>query len=368
MNFTIDLGGETVIYSVPVIYRWTDPVEGEKWRPFEITPHVMVNFEENVFIFADNKPQEISLNLRNSVAEHSGILKLQLPKGWRGEPEKFNFSMKNKGEEKTFKFLVYPSEDQEVTSLRAVVEIEGETSSLGIIYIDYRHIPVQTYFPQAQAKLVRLDIQTKGSNIGYLMGSGDEIPGSLRQIGYKVTLLNEKSLAQTDLSIFDAVICGVRAYNTQPYLNRLQKNLLDYVYSGGTLIVQYNVSRRLVTDNIGPFPFTISRDRVTVEEATVKFLDPDHPFFNFPNKITQKDFQGWVQERGLYFANQWDPKFTALLSCNDPGEPERKGGQLIARFGKGVFVYTGYSWFRQLPAGVPGAYRLFANMIAAGKK
>jgi hypothetical protein len=161
---------------------------------------------------------------------------------------------------------------------------------------------------------------------------------------------------------------GVRAYNTQPWLANLQDKLMTYVEKGGNLIVQYNVTRRLVTQDMGPYPFTISRDRVTVEEAEVTFLLPNHPLLNWPNKITPNDFTGWIQERGLYFASEWDSRYQQILSCNDPGESAKEGGLLVTQYGKGVFIYTGYSWFRQLPAGVPGAYRIFANLIAAGKK
>jgi hypothetical protein len=189
----------------------------------------------------------------------------------------------------------------------------------------------------------------------------------LRHLGYEVIPLTDQMLEKTDLSVFDAVIMGVRAYNTREVLKITQERLLQYVELGGTLVVQYNVAYDQLISSIGPYPLTIGRDRVSVENAPVAFLAPDHPLLNFPNKITPKDFEGWIQERGLYFASQWDNKYETVLSSHDPGEPDQKGGLLFSRYGKGVFIYTAYAWFRQLPAGVAGAYRLFANMISAGK-
>ena len=199
------------------------------------------------------------------------------------------------------------------------------------------------------------------------MGAGDEVPASLSQIGYNVILLNNNDLTADNLKKYDAVVIGVRAYNTNEYLKFGQASLLDYVKNGGTVVVQYNVSSRLVTDKLGPYPLKLSAGRVSVEDAPITLLKPDHPVLNTPNKITAKDFEGWVQERGLYFPSQWDPQYEPILSAHDAGEPALAGGLLVAKYGKGYYVYTGYSWFRQLPAGVPGAYRLFTNLISIGK-
>jgi hypothetical protein len=197
------------------------------------------------------------------------------------------------------------------------------------------------------------------------MGSGDAIPEALRQMGFAVTLLSDEDVQNGDLAAYDAIVTGVRAYNTRPRLRALQGRLLDYVARGGRLVVQYNTAEDGLQDRLGPFPFRISRDRVTVEEAPVSFPRADHPLLQRPNRITSADFEGWVQERGLYFANPWDAKYDTVLASNDPGEPPRGGGLLYARHGKGVFIYAAYAWFRQLPAGVPGAYRLFANLVSA---
>jgi hypothetical protein len=199
------------------------------------------------------------------------------------------------------------------------------------------------------------------------MGSGDVIPEYLQQLGYNVKLLSDDDIDTTNLNKFDAIVIGVRAYNTRDRLSVDQPKLLNYVEDGGTLVVQYNTSFNLVVDNIGPYPLTLSHDRITVEDAPVTFLNPSDPILNYPNKISQKDFEDWIQERGLYFANKWDSRYKAVLSGNDPGESPLEGGLLYSNYGKGVFIYTGYSWFREIPAGVPGAFRIFVNMISANQ-
>ena len=213
-----------------------------------------------------------------------------------------------------------------------------------------------------------MDIKFKGKNIGYLAGAGDEVPAALRQIGYAVTMLTEKEFNE-DLSKFDAIVVGVRAYNTEERLKYYQKKLIEYVEKGGNMIVQYQVNNNLqkIEGGMGPFPFKVSRERVTVEEAEIRFLKPESPLLNTPNKITNQDFDNWIQERGLYFANEWDPKYETILYSNDPTEKPLDGGLLYTKYGKGNYIFTGYAFFRQLPAGVSGAYRLFANLISVGK-
>jgi hypothetical protein len=210
--------------------------------------------------------------------------------------------------------------------------------------------------------------------VGYVMGAGDDVPGSLKQIGCNVTLLSASDLAVSDLSRFDAIVTGVRAWNVRPDLRANRQRLLDYMHNGGTLVVQYNVleggfmggdPRSL--EAIGPYKIRIGRERVSVENAPVSFPNPSHPLLAAPNKISAADFEGWVQERGLYFAAEWDPKYQPLFETNDPGEKPLAGGTLVAKYGRGAYVFTAYSWFRQLPAGVPGAYRIFANLLSAGK-
>jgi hypothetical protein len=249
--------------------------------------------------------------------------------------------------------------------LKVVVKTSsGITSSGGMLTIDYPHIPAQTLFPEAIAKVVRLDIVASGKNIGYLMGAGDDVPASLRQVGYQVTPLTESDFTTGNLAVYDAIVLGVRAYNTVDRISFYQPKLMQYVQNGGTMLVQYNVSNGLKTDQLGPYPIRLSRNRVTVEDSPITFLNPKHPLLNTPNKITRKDFEGWVQERGLYFPDSLDSRYETVISTLDPNEKPQDKSIFVTQYGKGKFVYTGLSFFRQLPAGVPGAYRIFANLIS----
>ena len=251
-------------------------------------------------------------------------------------------------------------------TLAAETTVAGKTDSRALVRVDYPHIPVQTLFPPAEARVLRIDVKAPRLPVGYVMGSGDAGPDALKQMGYAVTLLSDDELETGDLSRYAAVVAGIRAFNTRPRLKQAVKRLEAYAEGGGTVVVQYNTTGDLVTDELGPWPIKLSRDRVTVEEAPVTFTKPDSPLLNFPNKLTPADFEGWVQERGLYFAGSWDPKYETVLATHDPGESDKPGGLLFGRVGKGAWVYTGYAFFRQLPAGVPGAYRLFVNLVSAG--
>ena len=222
-------------------------------------------------------------------------------------------------------------------------------------------------FPQSDARLVRSNITVKAHRVGYIMGAGDQMPDALRQLGVEVTLLSPSDLEQGDLARFDAIVAGVRAYNVRADIRGNQPRLLDYVKNGGTLLVQYNTDPSdFNPGHYTPYPAQLSRERVTVEQAPVTILDPQSPVFRYPNPIGQRDFDGWVQERGLYFMDQWDPQYTPLLASNDPGEQPQKGGLLVAKYGKGYYIYTGYAFFRQLPFGVPGAIRLYVNLLSVG--
>jgi hypothetical protein len=275
--------------------------------------------------------------------------------------------LKAPGAETVATFTVKPPQHDSQGALRAIASIDGHDYSLERVRISYPHIGVQTLMPPAQAKLVRADIRKKGERIGYIPGAGDDVPESLRQIGYSVKMLSEPEITATNLAQFSAVVLGIRAYNTQDRISTWLPEVFAYVKNGGVAIAQYNTTADLKTNQFGPYPLEIARDRVTDENAQVRVLAPNNTLMNIPNKITPKDFDGWVQERGLYFPNKWDSAWTPILSCNDPKEKPLDGGLLVAKSGKGFFVYTSYSWFRQLPAGVPGAYRLFANMLSLGK-
>jgi LmbE family N-acetylglucosaminyl deacetylase len=360
---------ERWVFTVPVQYKSTDPVEGEKYRPLTVVPPVMVNVGGHAYVFADNQPKTVPVTLRAGKAGIRGTLALNLPKGWTAEPASIPFELGAKDAEQTVQFRVQPGAGaaEGKSELRAVATVDGQAYARGYQTIAYTHIPTQTLFPEAVAPLVKLDLKRKGQEIGYLMGAGDEVPDALRQIGYTVTLLKPEDLTEQNLRRFDAVVLGVRAYNTLDRLKTLQPTLLKYVENGGNLVVQYAVSRGTVLPQIGPYPLTLSNDRVTAENAPVTFLNPTQPLLNTPNKITSKDFEGWVQEQGLYYPSQWDPKYQTVISSNDPGEKAKESAILVADYGKGHYIYTGLSLFRELPAGVPGAYRILTNMVSLGK-
>ncbi|MBF9253963.1 PIG-L family deacetylase [Pontibacter sp. 172403-2] len=365
--FDLQVAGQPLTLTVPVVYKRTDPVEGEVYRPFIVTPPVFVNISDKVYMFASQDPKQVQVLVKAGKDDLAGNVKLQLPQGWRAEPAAVPFNLKNKGAEQLVTFTVHPPQNQQEGTLRAVATIDGKNYSQGLNEIKYSHIPAQVTFPEATAKIVKLDLKKQGQQIGYLMGAGDEVPASLEQIGYNVTLLKDQDMRLSNLQQYDAIIMGARAYNTVDRLRFYQPVLMEYVKNGGNLIVQYNNSYGLVTPNIAPYPLTLSHDRVTVEDAEVRFLQPNHPVLNTPNKITAQDFKGWVQERGLYFPSEWSKEYQPILSSNDPDEAPLNGGLLVAPYGKGNYIYTGYAFFRELPAGVPGAYRLFANLISLGK-
>ncbi len=371
MSFSVN--GERVDVQSPLVYKWTDPVKGELWRPFEIVPLVFVNLTERVLLFKDQSPKDVSVLLKSSADQMlSGKLKLSMPTGWRSEPVSQPFEMTKRGEEKTISFKVYPSLEEITSSLTAVAEINGKSFDLSVQTIEYDHIPKQTLLPKASAKIIKVDLKKEGGLVGYIKGAGDDIPIALRNMGYEVWEMKDEEVTAENLKRIDAVVLGIRALNTNERVRYFMPDLLNYVKAGGTLVVQYNTNHDLEIDKdkFSPFPLTLSRERVTDENSEVRILKPEHQALNFPNKISASDFDGWVQERGLYFPDTWDANFEALLSFNDAGEKARDGALLVAKYGDGHYVYTGLSFFRELPEGVSGAYKLFANLVSlkASKK
>lgn len=364
MEVILEGGGKRIRLRAPVLYRWRDPVRGEQFRWVTVTPPVTVDFSGRVFYFPTGKSAKIGIILRSGTAAAAGTLRLNLPPSWQADPDTLTFTIDEPETEKKVFFTVTPPAQDSTCEVTAAVSSYGRTYRQGRLTIDYPHLPRLTLHPRARARLIRVEVEHRGSRIGYVMGSGDEIPAYLSQLGYRVDLLDDPALRNRDLSVYDAVITGVRAYNTRDVLRQVQQRLLDYVSRGGRLVIQYNVSRGLQNRHLGPYPFRLSRSRVCDEEAPITLLVPDHPLFTTPNKILPADFNGWIQERGLYFADQWDDQYTSVLACRDSGEEPQAGGLLFSRFGKGTFIYTGYSFFRQLPAGVPGALKLFVNLIS----
>lgn len=371
-SYTFELDGQLFTFTRPVVYKSTDPVDGEIYRPFIIQPDVTANLTDRVYVFADQTAKTAEVVLKAGKANVSGTLTLDVPAGWRVEPASVSFALTNKGDEQRYTFRVTPTAQAKDGKLTALMKTAAGTFTTGIRQIAYKHIPTQTLFPAAEAKLVKLDVNVTAKRIGYIVGAGDEVPAALQQMGCTVTILNNADL-NGNLSGYDAIVVGVRAYNTNRALTMYQPKLMDYVKNGGTLIVQYvtPVNNFLRNDQalpqLGPYPITIGSERVTEEDAPMTFINPQHPLLNHPNKITEADFNGWIQERGIYFGKEWDKAYEPIFSANDQNEAPKQGSLLYAKYGKGHYMYTGLVFFRELPAGVPGAYRLFANMISAGK-
>ncbi|MEP5613969.1 MAG: PIG-L family deacetylase [Cyclobacteriaceae bacterium] len=365
-SITVSIGGEEFSLNVPVVFKRNDPVDGEVYEPVAISPPVMANLSSKVLVFGDGNSKKVDVRVIAGKKNVSGELSLDAPKGWRISPEAINYSLEQKGQEQIYSFEITPPKKASDGNISISLTYEGKTYQNGFSEISYDHFPKQNIYPKANARVVRLDLEKRGDLIGYIEGAGDAIPENLTQIGYTVEFLEKDDVNLENLKKYDAVILGIRALNTVKWLAYKNTELFRYVREGGTLINQYNTSHRLVTQDIAPFDLKLSRDRVTVEGAPVEILAKEHPAIAGPNKITDLDFEHWVQERGLYFPNEWSDEFTPILSSNDPGETPKKGGLLVAQYGEGHYVYSGYSWFRNLPAGVPGAYRLFVNLISLG--
>ena len=371
-SVTTDLFFEKDGYSfsvnVPVKEKIVDPAKAVIFNPTYIVPRVTFNFSENVNIAAGNDYRTVQVTATNHGEAFKGEVQLNLPKGWEANPKSVSLDLEGAGNAKIISFDV-----------RAIVGAQNGKASISVTksdkpvrkpamsleIIDYDHIPAQIILKPATIELVPIDLKSGDVQlVGYIDGPGDDVAKYLSAAGYNVEHISTDDLRSGNLSRFDAIVTGIRAFNTRDDLGFDNDNLNAYVEAGGTWLVQYNTNRGLKSDKIGPYPFTITRERVTDEKATARILLPDNALMNYPNKITQADFDNWVQERGLYYAADWDPKFQALISWNDSGEPAREGGLIAAPYGKGYFVYSGISFFRQLPAGVPGAYRLLANILA----
>lgn len=367
VTFNLLIEGVKISYIKPLVYKENDPAFGEIYRPFEVVPPVSMKFDEDVFIFSNQESKTVKVTVKSGEKSVSGNLKLNVPASWKVSPASQDFNIAQKGQDVVLSFTLTPPAGSSEGKIDPVATVNGKAYDKKIINIQYDHIPFQTVLLPASSKIVKLDVLKKGETVAYIEGAGDVIPASLAQIGYKVTTIKPENISAENLARYDAVVVGIRAYNTIDELKFKQSEIFKYVKNGGTVIVQYNTNGKLVVDSLAPFMLQLSRDRVTEENAEITFLAPEHPLLNTPNKITAKDFEGWEQERGLYFPSKWDPAFTAVISAHDKNETPKDGGLLVARYGKGYYIYTGYSWFREFPAGVPGAYRIFANMLSIGK-
>jgi LmbE family N-acetylglucosaminyl deacetylase len=369
-RFSLQAGTERIEITRPVVQRYVDRIAGEASRPLAVVPPVAVSMPESVVMFPSTQSKSIEVLLHANAATVSGDLSIEVPAGWRVQPASAPFTIARAGEDATLSFTIAPPAQGGRAQLRAVARMGGREIGVGTREIAYPDNTPQVVFPPASATVVRADIRTLAHRIGYVMGAGDEMPRALAQMGCDVTLLGATDLARGDLARFDAIVTGVRAYDVRQDLVANQQRLLEYVRQGGTLLVQYvtaDARSPAASISLGPYPLQIGRDRTTVEDAPVTFAAPKHVLLNTPNAIRQDDFQGWVQERGLNYPSKWDSRYETTLESHDPGEQPMPGGNLYARYGKGAYIFTAWAWFRQLPAGVPGAYKLFANFLSAGK-
>lgn len=367
VEYTFEIGGQSItILDEPVQLVAGKDRRQERER-LAVIPPVSVQFTSEVRLFAPGSERAVEVQAIAARPDIAGSLSLEVPAGWSVSPASHQFKLANAGDRTSFAFTVRAPSTPASVEFGAKAVVNGRTYSTRRIDIRYDHIQHQVLQPQARMRAVALDLKTAGHRIGYIPGAGDSVAECLEQMGFEVSMLSESDLTPGKLNGFDAIVVGVRAFNVRKELAAAVPALTAFAEAGGTVVVQYNRPDASSSSPITPFDLKISSDRVTDENAAITFLAPDHPVMNTPNKISASDFEGWVQERGIYFPNQWDERFIPLFACSDPGEQPMKGALLVASCGKGRFIYTGLSWFRQLPGGVPGAYRLFANMVAPSK-
>ena len=372
--FSLNIEGQDFTVVKPVRQKYTDPVKGELYQPLTVVPPVVITPNKSLLLSASPGPQTTRFTVHAMKDIPKPQVKITAPKGWLAQNIVYaSPDVLKKGQEMDVDVTLQPVlKDRETGKqpLLASVEIDKQSYSTLLRTISYDHIPTVNYFKAPVVNMLTLDLATNGKKIGYIEGAGDYIPTALQQMGYEVTVLDDNYLANGNLSQYDAIITGVRAYNIKTSLSTYYNKLMKYIEDGGNLVVQYNTSSQVgpVRAKIAPYPFDISRTRITDENAEMKILKPDHPVLNYPNKITPKDFEGWVQERSIYHAAGRDSHYETIFSMHDPGEADDEGSLIIAHYGKGTFVYTGLVFYRELPAGVPGAYRLLANILGLNHK
>ncbi len=359
VRITLTADGESFEHVIPLTYKYSDRVEGEIIEPVYVMPNFTVTSNKSNLIFVDDQAQELELEVRHFA---TGEKTIQLSaEGWQVTPEKLSV----KGASGSSQLVTVTVKPKKGSALQKLHFSSGDKALYGLTEIAYKHIEKRLVFESSDVQLTPIDLKIVGKKVGYINGAGDKVAAAIEQMGYEVDVLDEAAIRNTDLSQYQCIIAGIRAYNTEKWLPNVKEVLMNYVEGGGHYLVQYNTaSRDLLSLDIGPYPFKIGRDRVTDENSEVKFLDKKHAVFNSPNSLTKADFDNWVQERGLYFSTEWDKKFTPLFGWNDKGESEKKGALIMAPYGSGTFSYCGISFFRELPAGVPGAYRLLANLIS----
>ncbi|HZZ16994.1 MAG TPA: NEW3 domain-containing protein, partial [Candidatus Sulfotelmatobacter sp.] len=355
-----------------VVTKFKDNSGNERARPLAVVPAFSVALEPGTQVISTHNgaSSTVEVGVASNLPQAShGVLRLEVPAGWRSEPAQFVANFAHRGEKQDFKFKVFPADlHAGRAKVRAVLNANSDSFAEGYTLVTGEDLGSFYYYQPAQQRVSIVDVKVPHElKVGYIMGAGDDIPTVLKQVGMDVTLLPPDNLASADLSLYGTIVLGIRAYDTQKSVAANNKKLLDFVAAGGTMVVQYNASvPDFNSGHFTPYPAELSRARVSVEEAPVDILAPEDEIFHYPNEITAHDFDDWVQERGLYFMDKWDEHFKPLLASHDPGEDPQKGGLLKAQYGKGIYIYTGYAFFRQLPAGVPGAVRLYVNLLSAG--
>ncbi len=364
---TLSLENETFTYDLAGMYKWREPSYGEKKREIIVTPPFAVTLDKQSLISQAGESKQIKISVKAFQNNTKEIIKIRAPQGWKISQNELNIDIEKKHGEQFFELNLTPSSD--ATSGELTLVDENDKPVQIIQEIAYNHIPTQVYFSNTVVNLVKLNAKIVDGKIGYIKGVEEKVPQAIEQLGFDITVMTVEDLALTDLSQFSTIVAGIRVYNVKPELINYRPQIMKFIEEGGTYIVQYNTASRSGdnTKTYGPYPFELSRERVTEEDAKPTFINPQHELLNKPNKITKKDFDYWVQERGLYFAKSWDKNYETIISWHDKNEDPLKGSLIVTNYGKGHFIYTGISFFRELPAGVEGAYRLFANLLSYGR-
>ena len=366
-NFIFTLNNIEISYTIPLLNKKNSPTKGDDYKIFNIGLPIYLNPKRYNELVVNSNSQTIEVEVISGKENLDATIYLDVPENIKYEPKYFDLSFKDVNEKKIIKFnLTLPEKDSFKEKIIVKAKYNDDYYERGIKEINYDHIIQQVRFPLSEIKIIKFNIKTKGKNVAYFMGSGDNIPSFLSLIGYKIDLLTLDQLSTDILSNYDALIIGIRAYNVNKKLIEKTKEIHDYVKNGGNVLVQYNTSRGIDVKDFAPYSFNISRNRTSQENSKVDIINKNHIALNYPNKILLEDFDNWVQERGLYFPINWSDDYETLISSNDSGEKPNHGGILISKIGKGHYVYTSYSWFRQLPSGVSGAYKLFVNLISLG--
>lgn len=366
-SITLKINDVHITTDIPLTYKWREPSYGERVRNLVSTPKFSANFTQSIIISKANQEQVIKVKIHSFVDSLNDKIKITVPKGWSVSPSEVTLNINKKHTEEWMEFKLKASEQSERGEL--ILTDQSNQPLFNFTEIKYNHIPAQVIFSESKLTTVKLDAKIKPGKIAYITAVDDKMPNAIEQLGFSVDVFTVSDLSSINLTNYQSVVLGIRVYNIHPELNNFDNKLKNYVANGGNLIMQYNTaSRSLASKKLGVVPFELSRNRVTNENANVKFLAPKHTIMNYPNKITPRDFDNWIQERGLYFANNWSKEFTPLLSWHDKDEEAQNGALIVAPYGKGQFIYTGISFFRELPKGVEGAYRLFANILSYNPK